>query len=184
MAEGWKQLIEDWPWFHGEGRFPVQPNSEFMPPVRLLLRPYGSRDTVPVSEDDPWGWPITEYEESLTLQPGLMDLARHVLDRLVPLCRGDESHGIGQHKLKDNPYWPAELASRSKTLEQERFVLLLPMALSMTQDDHAHVRWTLFGNSEQGPSRAFWKGFLTAPGQELPAEQAKDFFRHAVGRGL
>jgi peptidase M28-like protein len=176
-GDGWKQLIEDWPWFRGEGRFPVQPNSEFMPPVRLLLKPYGTRDTLPIAEDDPWGWPITEYEEALTLQPGLRDLARHVLDRLVPLCRGDESHGIGQHKLKDNPYWPAELSSRSKTLDHERFVLLLPMALSLTQDDRAHVRWTLFGNSEQGPARAFWKGFWTAPDRELPAEQAKGFFR-------
>ncbi len=181
-ADGWKQLIEDWPWFRGEGRFPVQPNSEFMPPVRLLLKPYGTRDIVPVSEDDPFGWPITEFDEALTLRPGLCDLARHVLDRLVPLCRGDDSHGIAQHKLKDNPYWPAELVSRSKALEHERFVLLLPMALSMTQDDKAHVRWTLFGNSEQGPSRAFWKGFLTAPGQEIPAEQAMDFFRTLLAK--
>src|ERR1043165_7924302 len=179
-THGWKQLIEGWPWFQGEGRFPVQPNSEFMPPVRLVRKPYGTRDGLPVAEDDPWGWPISEYEETLTLQPGLHAPPRHILDRLVRLGRGDESHGIGQHKLQENPYWPPELASRSHTLRHERFVLLLPLALSLTQDDRAHLRWTLFGNSEQGPARAFWKGFLTSPGQELPAEQALDFFRNLL----
>lgn len=68
-SPGWKQLVEGWPWFQGEGRFPVLPNSEFMPPVRLGLRPYGTRDGLLLSEDDPWGWPVSEYEEGLTLRP-------------------------------------------------------------------------------------------------------------------
>jgi hypothetical protein len=175
--EGWKQLLDGWPWFRGEGSFPILPNSEFMPPVRVGLRPYGSRDSLSFSEDDPWGWPINEYEEAFALRPGLHDIAQHVLDKLVPLCRGDEAHGICASKLRQNPHWPSELAERSHALEHERFVLLLPLALSMTQDDRAHVRWTLFGNSEQGPARALWKSFYTAPGQEMPAEQALDFFR-------
>ena len=179
---GWKQLIEGWPWFRGEGSFPMLPNSEFMPPVRLVRKPYGTRDTVHVSEDDPWGWPISEYEEALTLRPGLQDAACHVLTRLVPLCHGSEDHGISEYKLRDNPYWPPELAKRSHVLEHERFVLLLPLALSITQDFIAHLRWTLFGNSEQGPARAFWMGFFTGPGQELPAEQALEFFRSLLGR--
>ena len=91
-------------------------------------------------------------------------------------------HGISEYKLRDNPYWPPELAKRSHALEHERFVLLLPLALSITQDFMAHLRWTLFGNSEQGPARAFWMGFFTGPGQELPAEQALDFFRTLLGR--
>jgi hypothetical protein len=45
----------------------VLPNSEFMPPVRLALRPYGTRDGLAFADDDPWGWPITEIEETLTL---------------------------------------------------------------------------------------------------------------------
>jgi hypothetical protein len=179
---GWKQLIDGWPWFRGEGSFPLLPNSEFMQPVRLVRKPYGACDTMALSENDPWGWPITEYEEMLTLRPGLHDLARHILDKLVPLCRGDEEHGISEYKLRENPYWPAELAARAGTFEHERFVLLLPLALSQTQDDKAHVRWTLFGNSEQGPAHAFWKGFFTAPGQELPAEAALDFFRDLLAK--
>ncbi len=179
---GWKQLIEGWPWFRGEGSYPLLPNSEYMPPVRLIRKPYGTWDGTHVSEDDPWGWPISEYEEAMSLRPGMHDIACHVLDRLVPLCRGHESHGISEYKLRDNPYWPAELAKRSHVLEHERFVLLLPLALSITQDFMAHMRWTLFGNSEQGPARAFWMGFYTGPGQELPVEQAFEFFRALLGR--
>ena len=62
------------------------------------------------------------------------------------------------------------------------YVLLLPVALSITQDFMAHLRWTVFGNSEQGPARAFWKSFWTAPDAEMPAEQALDFFRTLLGR--
>src|SRR5262249_56055630 len=100
-----------------------------------------------------------------------------VLAKLVPLARADESHDISEFKLRGNPYWPPELAAAAGTLDHERFVLLLPLALSITQDDKAHQRWTLFGNSEQSPDHAFWKGFSTAPGKELPAPQALDFFR-------
>lgn len=174
---GWKLLLDGWPWYSGEGNFPIFPNSEFMPPVRLGRKPYGTWDTLLLQEDDPWGWPVTEYEESLTLQPGLHDIARHLLAKLIPLCQGEEEHGISAHKLRQNPYWPAELAAGAPSLERERFVLLLPLALSLTQDDKAHIRWTLYGNSEQGPAHAFWKGFYTASGQEVDAEHALGFFR-------
>jgi hypothetical protein len=181
---GWKQLIDGWPWFRGEGSFPVLPNSEFMPPLRFVRKPYGAFDHVAMAlaEDDPFGWPITEYEEELMLKPGLKDIARRVLSHLVPLARGKDDHGISEFKLRDNPYWPAELAKRIPCLTHERFVLLLPLALSMTQNDRAYARWTLFGNSEQGPAHAFWMSFYTAPGQEIPAEHALDFFRGLLGR--
>ena len=51
-------------------------------------------------------------------------------------------------------------------------MLLLSLALSRTQDDKGRVRWTLFGVSEQGPARAFWQSFFSAPGVELPEPQA------------
>jgi hypothetical protein len=180
---GWMQMLEGWPWFRGEGSFPLLPNSEFMPPVRLVKKPYGTWDSVHVSPDDPWGWPITEYDETLSLRPGMHDIAVHVLKKLIPLCHGKtDEHGISEYKLRDNPYWPPELAKKSHALEHERFVLLLPIALSITQDFMAHLRWTVFGNSEQGPARAFWKGFWTGPDMELPAEQALDFFHTLLGR--
>src|SRR6266704_1136708 len=52
---GWKQMLDGWPWYSGEGNFQIFPNSEFMPPVRLGRKPYGTWDTLPLQEDDPWG---------------------------------------------------------------------------------------------------------------------------------
>ena len=62
----------------------------------------------------------------------------------------------------------------------ERYVLLLPLALSKTQDDKGRVRWTLFGGSEQGPGKAFWKGFYTAPRREVPLEWSEGFIRRLL----
>jgi hypothetical protein len=179
MAEvGWKQLLDGWPWYRGAGSYPVWPDSEFMPPVHVGRKPYGCWDPIPLDDADPWGWPITEYEEALTLRPGLESIAEQVMTKLRGLCQeGGDSGEIAEYKLRENPYWPRELAARAHTLEHERFVLLLPLALSLTEDDRAWVRWTLFGGSEQGPARAFWKSFYTAPGQEAPVEQALDFIR-------
>ncbi len=59
----------------------------------------------------------------------------------------------------------------------------MPLSLSRTQDDKGRVRWTLFGNSEQGPGKAFWKSFYTAPKIEAPPELGIGFFcrlLHAV----
>ena len=61
----------------------------------------------------------------------------------------------------DNPYWPLRLAEKAGAIPHERFVFLSPLALSLTQDDKGRVRWTLFGGSEQGPERDFWKSFFT-----------------------
>src|SRR5262249_54874596 len=89
---------------------------------------------------------------------------------------------LSQRKLKDNPYWPAELQehARAGKLAHERYVLLLSLALSRTQDDKGRVPWTLFGASEQGPALAFWKGCYTAPGRPLPAERGLALFRRLL----
>ena len=49
------------------------------------------------------------------------------------------------------------------------------MALGKTQDYLGRVRWTLFGNSEQGPERAFWQSFYTAPKKEIPVSESLAF---------
>jgi hypothetical protein len=181
--QGWKELVAGWPWFRGEGQFPVYPNSEYMPPIRTGLKPYGTWDAGPrPTDDDPWGWPITEYEERLQLVPGFHDIARQLLDRLVPLCTGKSDHGIASYKLEDNPYWPPELAKRAKALSHEQYVLLMPLSMSQTQDCFANFLWTLYGNSEQGPSLPFWKSFYTAPRHELPAEEGRGFFANLLTR--
>ena len=86
-ARGWKQLLDGWPWFEGEGSFPLFPFSEFMRPVHLGRKPYGTWDPLPFTAEDPWGWPITEYEEELTLRPGLRAIAGQLLKKL---------HALGQ----------------------------------------------------------------------------------------
>jgi hypothetical protein len=65
-------------------------------------------------------------------------------------------------------------------IPHERYVTFMPLAFSRTQDDKGRVRWTFFGSSEQGPDRAFWKSFYSAPGQEKRPEHAVDFVRRLL----
>ena len=149
-----------------------------MPPPRLGQTPYGTLDLELFSEDDPFGWPISEIEEEYELKPGLENIAAQILAQLVELGRGKPAHHIYGHRrrdLEDNPYWPSDLAAKAGQLEHERFVIFLPLALSRTQDDMGRVSWTFFGGSEQGPERAFWKSFYSAPGQPLPRQESLGF---------
>jgi Peptidase family M28 len=166
---GWDRLLEEYPWFAGEGRFPLPAYSEFMPPPRLGRSPYGSADPFSIPDHDPFGWNVSEMEEEYELRPGLEHLAHQIISTLAALCKGASAHSVAGHRglnLSGNPYWPDQLA-RAGLLPHERFVLLMPVALSRTQDDKGRVRWTLFGGSAGGPEQAFWKGFFTGPGQEL-----------------
>ncbi len=174
---GWKQLVAGYPWFETSGRYALPAYSEFMPPPRVGRSPYGAIGTL-FSEDDAHGWAVSEIEQAYELNPGLTNIAKQILGQLVELGRGMPAHHIAGHtrrNLEDNPYWTSELAARAGHLDHERYVILLPLALSRTQDDMGRVRWTLFGSSEQGPERAFWKSFFSAPGQELPERQAIAF---------
>ncbi|MBI3407977.1 MAG: M28 family peptidase [Planctomycetes bacterium] len=180
MAQaGWAQLVDGWPWFRGDGNYPIPAYSEFLPPPKMGRKPYGA-DMGFFDEADPRGWPITEYEETLELRPGLEKVAEQIVGALVNLGNARPVHGFSKAKLEGNPYWPEALAHQAGSLAHERFVILLPLALSRTQDDKGRVRWTLFGASEQGPARAFWHGFYTAPKWELPEEQALGFFRRLL----
>lgn len=181
-AFGWKRLIADYPWFEGTGSYPIPAYSEFMPPPRLGLSQYGSVDTV-FSEDDPYGWHVSEVEQEFELNPGLDKIAGEILGQLLELGRGLPAHHIAGHRrrnLEDNPYWPAEIAGRAGHLDHERYVTLLPVALSRTQDDMGRVRWTFFGSSEQGPERAFWKSFYSAPGLEIPVRHSVAFISNLL----
>jgi hypothetical protein len=177
---GWKQLLDGWPWFRGEGSYPIAAYSEFMPPPRIIRKPYGGEDLLLHEVDDPWGWPITEYEEAFSLRPGLEKIAQQIVTALVHLGQGQAAHGISKTKLSGNPYWPDTLAGQAGKLGHERYVTLMPLALSRTQDDKGRVSWTLFGSSEQGPARGFWRSFFASPDRELPEEPALDFFRRLL----
>jgi hypothetical protein len=177
MTAGWHRLIPPDDALGGEGTYPIDAYSEFLPPPRVGWKPYGGRGPDPelFSADDPFGWHVGEFEEALEIRTGLVQVGRQVLTKLGRLLDGDPDTGIPTLALANNPFWPPELAAEPK-LPHERCVTLLPLALSRTQDDKGRVRWTLFGTSEQGPGRAFWKGFFTSPKVELPAGEAVGFF--------
>src|SRR5262249_42361475 len=151
--------------------------SEFMPPPRVGWKAYGdgTPDTSLFDSADPFGWHITEFEEELEMRPGLVQIARQVLGKLGRLLDGNPDTGLPRLHPTETPCWPPELAAEPK-LPQERCLILLPLTLSRSQDDKGRVHWTLFGNSEQGPGRAFWMGFFSAPGVERPADEGIKFF--------
>ena len=97
---------------------------------------------------------------------------------LVKFGRGEQEYRIVGHNrrlLEGNPYWSPELDARLGSFDRECYVTLLPVALAKTQDYLGRVRWTLFGNSEQGPAHAFWQSFRTAPDQEISTSESVAF---------
>ncbi len=178
-STGWKQLLASVESFAAPGKYPIAAYSEFMPPPRLAAKAYCGLDGVICEEHDPFGWHVSEYEESFELQPGLELLACELVHVMRHLGRREPAHGIAEGKLKGNPYWPDELRGAGAP-EHERYVLLSPLSLSRTQDDKGRVRWTLFGGSEQGPGRAFWRGFFTDPKTEQPNHGGLDFIRRLL----
>src|SRR5947209_16222737 len=115
-AAAWKQLLAGAPWFRGERSYPLAAYSEFMPPPYLGCKPYEDPSVAKEHLEDPWGWPVTEYEENPHLQRGLASIARQLVGALVHLGHGERAQGVTQHKLQDNPYWPPELAQHAGKL--------------------------------------------------------------------
>jgi hypothetical protein len=172
---GWLKLVEGYPWFTGEGHFPIRAYSEYMPPPRLGKRPYTEMDVSLFADNDPFGWHVTEVEEEYELQRGITDLLSQIEDQVVELGQGKPAFRIAGHErrnLMNNPYWPPELAAQAGNLPHERYVIFLSAALSRTQDDKGRTRWTFFGSSEQGPEHAFWKSFYSSPDQERPLSES------------
>jgi hypothetical protein len=76
---GWQTLTDGFPWFVGQGRFPLPAYSEFMPPPRLGISPCGELDPVLFAADDPFGWQVSEFDELYQLRPGFESVANHVM---------------------------------------------------------------------------------------------------------
>ncbi len=172
-------MLDGYPWFDCNGCYPIPAYSEFMPAPRVGRKPIGETDRLLFTEADPFGWHLTEIEEEYELRPGIVHAGNQIMSSLIKLGRGIAEHyipGHGGENLRDNPYWPAELASRAGTLSHERFVALLPLMLSRTQDDKGRISWSLFGNSIDEPETAFWKCFCQGPGIEIPEDKSVSFF--------
>jgi hypothetical protein len=174
-STGWPSFLSNFPWYEGEDKFPLPAYSEFMPSPKIGLSPLGDVDRFTLKDEDPFGWYITELDEELELKPGLDHVARQIMHNIVKLGKGETEYHISGHNsenLVDNPYWPDELKQNAGKLNHERYLILLPLALSKTQDDKGRVRWTFFGGSEQGPEKAFWKSFYSAPDVEIATDES------------
>jgi hypothetical protein len=179
VTNNWHRFMTGYPWFGCNGCYPIIAYSEFMPSPMLGCKPYGKPDYRIVSEEDPFGWKITEIEEEYELKPGIVHIGQQVMENIIKLGQGVTEHfitGHGGENLRDNPYWPPEIAERAGSLSHERYVTLLPLMLSRTQDDKGRVIWTIFGNSIHKPGQTFWKSFFTAPGSEMGVAGSVKFF--------
>lgn len=177
--KGWQKLLSGYPWFNCDGCYPLPAYSEFMPSPMVGQKPLGEVDHELFDENNLYCWNITEMEEEYELRPGIVHTGLQIMNNLIKLGKGQKEnhiHGHGGQNLKDNPYWPPELSSHAGSLFHERYVTLLPLMLSRTQDDKGRVTWTFFGNSIHDPERTFWKSFYNSPDQEIPADSAISFF--------
>jgi hypothetical protein len=179
-AQGWDRLLMDIPRYGKEHHFQMMAYSEMMPSPWIGWRPYGKDHPAPRNPKDPFAWTVNEREQAFELGPGLQLIAGQVLSALQRLDHDQPAQGITRAKLEENAYWPKELAELSGAIPHERYVTLLPLALSKAQDDKGRVRWMFYGSSEQGPDRAFWKSFYYAPGRERRPEYAVDFVRRLL----
>src|SRR5664279_2183729 len=179
VPDGWKKFLAGYPWFGCKDCYGIAAYSEFMPPPRLGYKPYGKPDDRFLRDDDLYGWRISEMEEEYELKPGIEHIGHQIMNNIIKLGKGLQEHAIsghGRENLSDNPYWPNELASHAGSLFHERFITLLPLMLSRTQDDKGRVIWTFFGNSIHEPEQIFWKNFYTAPGVERSESETVAFF--------
>ncbi len=184
-AKGWKTLAAGHPWFGRDKSYPIPAYSEFMPSPMVGLKPMGKIDPRIFAEQDPFGWLISEVEEEYELKPGLQHIGQQIVNNIIKLGKGESEnhiHGPNGQNLKNNPYWPEELASKAGKLAQERFITLLPLMLSRTQDDKGRVIWTFFGNSIHDPEPTFWKGFYTNPDTEWPGTRVTEFFSGLINQ--
>jgi hypothetical protein len=150
-----------------------------MPGPLVGYLPYGWRDPNVLPDGDPHGFGISEYEQVRDLGPGLQRAAERLFRLLGKLAAG--RHELSRNLLSDNPYFPPALARKAAELRWQREVLIVPLALSRTQDDKGRVRWTLFGGSEQGPACPFWHSFRSDPDSELPADAVRSRLEQLLG---
>ena len=141
---GWRTLTDGFPWFVGQGRFPLPAYSEFMPPPRLGLGLCGELDSTLFDESDPYGWRVSEFDELYQIRLGFENVANHVMGHLLRFLNDKELDtlhvaGPNRRNLKDNPYWSEELASHAAELARRRHVLLLALSMSKTQNDRGRT---------------------------------------------
>ena len=126
--------------FKQYSQYPLMAYSEFMPPIHFAGSAYDGQAKGFFQKDVPLEFPITEYEEAFEVHPGLENIAHQILHALSHLAKGETAERLARNKLINNPYWPDELAQQVQNLRHEPLVIILPLALSLTQDDKGRKR--------------------------------------------
>ncbi len=175
--DGWKRLIADAGGFAGEGNCPIPAYSEYMPAPQIGLSLYSRRGTSFFAKDDPWGWPVTEYEEAFQLGPGLQSIANQIMIALVRLARGEPAHGIARANLIGNPYWPRELADRAGRARTRSFCgFSAAGAVPHARRQRARALDPFRRQRTGAIHERSGKGFMHSPGRNFPRRKRRCFF--------
>src|SRR5258708_32559881 len=77
----WQRLLAGFPWFRGEGRFPIDAYSEFLPPPRLGRKPYpfAEPEIRPFDAGEHDRRHVSDRARALELRPAMLHLARRLL---------------------------------------------------------------------------------------------------------
>jgi hypothetical protein len=138
--QGWDRLLADVPRYGKGNPYRIPAYSEMMPAPLIGWHPYGTGHPAPRRSEAPHAWLVSEREQVFQLGPGLRHIAARVLAALQRLDREQPSRGINREKLQGNAYWPAELAALPGAIPHERYVTLMPLAFSKTQDGRQGAR--------------------------------------------
>ncbi len=154
MTDAWQRIeAEARRAYVGAGRFPLRAYSELMPPPYVGIKPYAPRVALDVTDPicDGKTYNIDEYEHAQLIEPGLDRISSVIVEHLERLVRG-QPHSLSRAMLHDNPAWPPELAEAALAgrLAHDPAIVIMPLALSRTQDDKGNDRWSLFGTSHDG----------------------------------
>src|SRR5262245_5760204 len=84
---GWNRLLAEDDWCRGPGQMPTPAYSEYLPPPRVGVKPYGDLDRLVRRPADNFGWHVSEYEQAFELEPGLGLIARETLEEVTKLGR-------------------------------------------------------------------------------------------------
>ena len=176
-GSGWKRLMPNSTYLRGEGAYPIEAYSEFVPPRALVGNPYGDGGFDPAVFDplDPFGWRISEYEEAREIRPGLPLIAQQVVGEIGRLLDGDPDTDIRELDLTDNPYWPPELGrSRPAARALRRLAAAGPVAHAGRQGPRA---LDALRRQRAGPGQAVLAELLHSHrASKLPRERAEFLF--------
>lgn len=177
LSDGWNTVFDSKTAWVPPLSHPIEAYSEFMPAPSIGARPYPllyetkasllqSQGYFPYyNPQDPHYFFIPSFDEVTVIRPGLIYLMKHFLKDLSQLSKGEtpgggKLKGIPKSLLENNPYFPDKLRG------EEAIVSILPITLSMTQNDQGQTPWTVFGGTMASYEEVFWKSLKSQSPRE------------------